>query len=321
MLDISSFKTTNALEDFSIRQINDQKDFIADEIFSPVVIKRSDYKKYQYDLSVLRDAETQSNSKAKANLVDYGVFTSSGKANLHKLAGEVDPADERDADAAVANIEQDTASVILQKLLIRRELEMATLVSTSGSYPAALTSSLSAGSTWADSNGDPEADAATARTAVKGVCGVPANALALSWTGLEKLKQSPALKDRLKYTSGQSLTEEQIKNLLGVQYLHVCKAQYNSANDGAANVIADIWDDFALFYVKNPSQSLRTMCYGRFYVVNHLYTHQYMDEERGSGAGRIKMLEMGWEWDLAAGAVVSSSDGDFAAGYYLDNIY
>lgn len=320
-IDISSFKTRNALENFSIRFANEQTDFISDEVAVPFVIPKAQFKKYQYDLSNLKSTETQKAYDATADQVDYGVFTSDGTAKLHKLAGKINPEHERDADAAVGDIRQDTAATIMEKLLLSREIALVTKVSTAASYPSGLTSTLSAGSTWADAGGDPEADASTARIAVKGMCGKVPNALALSWTALEKLKQSAALKDRLKYTSGQSLTEEQIKNLLGVQYLHVCKAQKNTADQGAADAISDVWDDFALFYVKNPAQGRRTMTYMRNFVVGQLYTHEWTVDDRGGPAGRIKMLEMGWEYTLEAAAVVSSSDSDFVAGYLLDNVY
>lgn len=320
-IDISSFKTTTALENFSIRFANEQTDFICDEVAIPHVVPKNVFKRYQYDLSNLKSVETQKAYDAAADQVDYGVFTRDATAHLHKLAGKINPQHERDADAAVGDIRQDTAATIMEKLLLSREIALVTKVSTSGSYPSGLTSALSAGSTWADAGGDPEADVTTARIAVKGACGKAPNAMAIGWTALERLKQSAALKDRLKYTSGQSVTEEQIKNLLGLQYLHVCKAQKNTADQGATDAIADVWDDFAIIYVKEPAQARRTMTYMRNFVVGQLYTHEWTVEERGGPAGRIKMLEMGWEYTLEAAAVVSSSDGDFTAGYFLDNVY
>jgi hypothetical protein len=320
-LDASLFSTRNALEGFAIRHANSLTDFIAEEIFSPAVVNKTASKKYQYDSSNLKSVYDIADSKASANKVEYGVFTSPLTTQLRKLAMDIDPHDERNADQPVANIEQRAAQVITEKLLIRREQAMVTKVSTANNYPSSLTATLGAAATWASADGNPETDSATARAAVRAACGVAANALALSWTGLEQLKQSPALKDRLKYTSGESLSEQQIKNLMMVEHIHVCKARVNTAIDGAADAVSDIWDDFALFYVKDPTMSLDAMSYGRFYVRNNLYSHLYEDPTRGSGDGRIKVLEMGWEWALEAGAVVSATDGDFTAGYYLDNIY
>jgi len=320
-IDRSQFITRSPLEDFSIRHMNDQTDFISDEVAVPFLVSKSSFKKYQYDRSNLKSVDTRKDSKAEADSVDYGVFTTDVTAVLHKLKGDVDPRDERDADAAVADMETDVAATITEKLLLKREIDLATLVSTSGSYPSGLTSTLGAGATWAVSGGDPVSDANLARAAVRDSCGKPANALAISWKTFEYLKVHPVSIDRLKYTEGKTPTEDAIKNLMGLEYLHVCKAQKNTGDEGAADVIADVWGDFALFYVKNPAQGRRTMQYMRNFMVNRLYTHRYEDDRRGSGAGRVKVLEMGMEYVLSAAAVVSSADSDFAAGYLLANVY
>jgi hypothetical protein len=323
MLNPSDFITRNATEAFSIRYGNQQADYIADYLFPPSPETQKDLiKVWQYDTSQYRSSVVKKSSKATADRVDYSGFYTNRTLELHKLAGEIDPSDERNFDAVVSNIQQDMASLIMDRLLIAKEVEAATLATTAGNYPSALTSTLGAGATWAVTGGDPEADSQTARTAVKVQCGTMANALALSWTGFEYLKNNPALKDRIKYTSGQSLTEDQLKNLLQVQYLFVGKAQNNTNLEGnATQTLADIWDDSAVFFVYDPTPRLRKVCYGVQPIHNRLYSYQYEEVQRGSEDGRIKVLELGWRYTLAAGAVISPSDTDFAAGYLLKNIY
>lgn len=324
MLDVSLFKTRNALEGHSLRYANERTDFVADEIFTPIMVDKSAFKVYQYDTSNMRAIETQKDSKAEADLVDYGVFTTNRTALLHKLAGEVDPADEKDFDAAVADISTDTAETIMERLLIAREVLAATAVETTANYPAALTATLAAGSTWLDAGGDPETNAATARTAVKGVCGKAPNAASLSYTSYEKLKAAPYFVDRMKYTNasaGDASFQTMLKAWLNVQFLHIGAGLKNTnVESNATQSLTDIWADGILFYVKNPSPAKRQVRYGAKYIRNQLYSYKYEVPERGSGDGRIQRLEMGWWYLLAAGAVVSSSDGDFTAGYYLDNI-
>jgi len=318
----SSFVTSTALEDFSVRYANEQADFIASEVFPPIMVSKSDFKIYQYNTSNFKEVDTQKGSKSEADLVDYGVFTTSVTAALHKLAGESDPADEKDFDRPVANVKQDISATIMDKLLIRYERLAASLATTSSNYPAALTSTLGGGATWDSTGGNPEADANTARLAVKGVCGKMPNAVAMSYQGWSKLLASPAIIDRIKYVNGTKPTEEVIKNLLGVDFLHVGKAQYISAVEGnATQTLNDVWDDSAIFYVKDPSPRLKSVRYGATYMRNKLYTFEYDVNERGSGDGRIHRIEMGWWYKVAPGAVVSSADSDFTAGYLLKNIF
>ena len=325
MLNPSSFITRTALENFSIRAANEMSDFIADEVFSPVIVSKEAVKVYQYDSSNFRVLDPRKSSKAAADKLDYGVFTTDRTAVLHKLAHDIDPADADQFDAVVANLQQDAAMGIMEGLMLAKEVEAVTLATTSTNYPSALTSTLAADATWIVTGGDPEGNSATARAAVKTACGKAPNAAAMSWTAFEKLRAAPYFIDRMKYTNG-SVTldgfESMLKAWLGVQYLHICKAQKNTNLEGnATQTLSDVWDDSLLFYVKNTATSPKTMRYGANYIYNNLYNHQYEDNTRGSGKGRIQVLEMGWSYVLAAGAVVSSSDTDFTAGYLLKNIF
>lgn len=333
MLDVSAFKTTDPLEDFSLRSANDMTDYIADDVFTPMYVPKAQFKRYQYDLSNYRETITESSSKAAAQKVDYTVFTTSSQATVHKVAGDVDPRDARDADAAVGDMEQDTMLTLVDRLMIRKERLMASAVSTTGNYPSGSTTTLGSGLKWSDTGGDPEGDVKAGKIQVKGVCGKVPNAMAISWQTFFALQQSAALKDRLKYTSGQSISLEQIKNLLMLDYLHICYAQYNSNLEGnSTQSLSDIFGTYALLYVKDPDTKRRTICYGRNYFVTNkstdasgkpnggFYVYQYQDEPRGSGAGRIQVLEHGWEYKLDFATLDNQSSAKVGAGYLIQGV-
>lgn len=322
MLNPAEFKTTTPLDSFSLRYANEQTDFIADSVFPPMPVEKSDFKVWQYDTSNYRPSNSLKSSKSEADTVDYSGFYTSKKAQLHKLKAMVDPADERDFDAVVSDVEEDAAATVMDRLLIDKEVEATTLACTASNYPSDLTSTLGGSATWASDAGDPEADARTARLAVKNRCGKAPNAMALSWTGFEYLKTNAALKDRVKYTSGQSLTEEIIKNLLQVQFIFICKAQKNTNVEGnATQTLSDIWADEALFFVYDPSPRRKKVCYGVQGIRNELKTRTFEDQKLGSGDGAIRYVETSTWYCLTAGAVVGANDTDFAAGYLLDNVY
>lgn len=323
MLNPADFITRMPLESFSIRYGNEQTDYIADALFPPVPTANKDLTKvWQYDTAQYRVPVVKRDSKASASKIDFSGFYTSKTMELHKLAAEVDPSDERNADAVVSDLQEESAMHIMDGLLIAKEVEAATLATTSSNYISSLTSSLAANLTWASDAGDPVANAKTARLAVKGQCGKMPNALAISYQALEVLKVSPALIDRIKYTTHESVPVEIIKNLLGVQYLFVGAAQKNTNLEGnATQSLSDIWDDSAVFFVYDPTPKRKKLCYGAQPIHNQLYSYNYLDEHRGSEDGRIKVLEMGWRYVLTAGAVESSSSTKFAAGYLLQNCY
>lgn len=318
------FKTTTALEDFSIKAMNEATDYIADEVFSPVIVSKEAVKVYQYDTSNFRVSDSRKASSSEADSIDYGVFATNRTCLLHKLRGEYDPADVEQFDTVVSNLEQDVAATIMDRLLLYREIEAATKATTAGNYPSTLTATLAADATWLVAGGDPFGSSSTARAAVKTSCSKAPNAAALSWTTFEKLRGSPLFLDTMKYTKAsvsEAEFEALLRNWLGVQSLHICRAQKNTNIESAASqVLTDVWDDSVLFYVKNTSTSARVMRYGANYTFNQLYTFKSEDPKRGSGKGRIQTLEMGMSYVLDAGAVVSSSDTDFSAGYLLKNV-
>ena len=321
-LDPVNFITRSPLETLSIRYSNELTEFIADKVFTPVIQSKRQFKIWQADTSNMRARVTLKANDAEADVLDFGGFYTNRDTQPHKAAYKWDPADLIDADRPVSDIETEGAMAITEALMLAREVEAATLATTSSLYPSDLTATLAAGDTWLNSNGDPALNSKTARLAVRARCGKEANAMAISRTGFANLQQSPALKDQLKYTSSGSIPLEMLKNVLMVQEIFVGGAQNNTNMEGnATQTLSDVWDDSALFFVYDPSPRLRKVCYGQGYMRNQLYSHRWQEEARGSGDGRIQKLEMGWTYIQAAGAVISSSDADFAAGYLLKNIF
>lgn len=315
MIDVSNFITRNPIEDFSLQFVNEQKNFISSQLFPVKLVNNSLKSVYQYDTSMMRSVNTKNDSKAQAPIVDYNLFKRNISLDLHKLAAEMDPKDARDADKAVSDLRMDAATNIMSRLLISKELAAATLATTSSNYMSSLYSSLSA-TPWNSASGDPENDAITAHNALVATIGRPANSVALSGTTLRKLKLSASFRDRVKYTTGGPVSDEAIKAFFGVQNLFVSDARYEAGTEGQASTgTTDIWGSNVIFFYQDTNPGLRSISYGHTFLINQLYSHESLEERRGSGAGRLSVLEMGWEWTHAAGYVESSSSSKFAAGY------
>ncbi len=322
MLDPSAMITTTANDSMSIRYANEQTMYAADILFPPVYCDKETTKIYQADGSNFRVSTDESDSLSEADSVDGGYFSTTKTLTLKKLKADVDPNAEAQVDRPVADLENEAAMLIMDRLLIAKEVRAATKAGTSSNYPSDLTQSLAAGATWATTGGDPRAISKTARLAVKARCGRKANALFLSDAGFETLALNEALRDQTKYTSGQSIPMEVIKNLMGVDFIFVGAAQKNvNVQGNATQTLTDIWADIAIFFVYDPAPRLKKVCYGIQPIFKQFYSYQYEDPKRGGPAGRIKVLEKGWSYSLDAGAVISSSDTDFAAGYLVENIY
>lgn len=318
MFDTAAFKTTDALMDLAIRHMNDQSAFIASKVFPIHLIPKSDYKWYQYDRSNLRRVISKKAAKAEADKIEFNVFNNTGKAILHKLAAMIDPQDERDADAVIADIETTAALQLAEDLLIDMEKEAVALATTSSNYPSGLTTTLTSGTdTFVDSGGDPIGLFKTAKNAVRQNCSKPANSLGAAYEVVEALRIHPQLIERIKYT-GTALPDQLIMQLLGIQNLNTALAMENTAIEGAADTLATIWDDDVVIYYDDPAKATKTMTYGKCFMCTDLYTHKYEVPALGAKK-RVKMIEMGWEYDLKFAAQVSDSDADSIAGYCVIN--
>lgn len=324
MLNPSAFETRTALEGYSIRQANAADAFIAEEVFPSVIVSKDLVKLWQYGTENLKSYDTRKDDMAEADEGDYTAFATSKTPVPHKTAQRWNPAEAKNFDGPVSNVEQDAADICVERLLLAREVLMATKALTTANYPAALTATLSTGSTWLDALGDPEGNSATARKECFIACGREPNAAAMSWTTFNALRAAPYIIDRTKYTSPM-MSADVFKGLLagwlGVGEINISKARKKTAVEGnSTQTISDVWGDEILFYVKDPGQSLKKMSYGITVMRNRLWARSEPIPGLGGGDGPIMRLQMGWNYVQEPAAVVSSSDADFTAGYLLTNV-
>lgn len=320
--DRSKFVTRTAEETLAFDFMMDDSSFIATSVFTPKPVDKAVKKIYQYDLSKIRRVNTEAATNAEAASVDEQLFTSDLTLREYKLKRWVNPRDVRDAD--IPALLDDTRAIqqITNHLKLEREIIAATLALTSTNYPASLTSALASGSKWNESDGNPEKDAlGTVHPALLNSCGRQANALALDWVTLAKLKTSPAFQTRTQYTNGGPIPDEVIKAFFGVDYLFVSKARYDSSPEGKAKSIGAVWGDDALFFVYNPGAGMNDVGYGIMGLVSTPFMVQTMEHPtKGGVAGNMRSVEVRTEYGFKAGMVVAEGDADFAAGYLLRDV-
>lgn len=320
--DRSKFVTRTAQEDIAFDFMVDAKDYIADALFTPKPVGKSDTFVYQYDTSKLRLIETKKKTNSEVDLVDEQMFKRNITLEEHKLGAEVNPKDVRDADIGSMVDEARKVKLVTNHLLIAREKLAVDIATTVANYPADLTAALAAGSRWGDAGGDPERDKVTADNALKNRCGMVADAMAIDGDTYRKLRLSPSFRDRIKYTNGGPVSEEAIKAFFNVKYLFIGDAKRDVAVEGAAAAsIGGFWGSNAIFFCYNPSADLEHCSYGHMFLLESpFWTKTTVDERRNGPAGSMKRVEVGTEYILDKGFVVSEADNDFAGGYLLRTV-
>lgn len=319
--DRSAFVTRSAQEDICFDFQLEQEDFIADKLFVPKPVDKADTKIYQADTSKLKLYETRRKTNSEVDLVDEQLFASNITLDEHKLGAEINPKDVRDADVPAMLSEGRKLRLVTNALLLKREDLAATLATTVANYPSDLTSAIAAGSRWDEAGGDPESDKVTADSALIARVGRVANALAMDYIACRRLMLSPNFRERVKHTGSAPVSLEQIKAFFQVDHIFLGKARRDSAVEGATASIAGFWGTNAIFFVHNPSPSIESVSYGHQYALKTPFWTDVMEDQKRKGpAGAMKRVQVGMEYVLGKGYVVSSTDSDFAAGYLFRTV-
>lgn len=326
--DRTKYITRTPEESMCFDYMQAQSGFLADKIFVPKVVDHVQKKIYQSDNSKLRKIIGKNRgTNATPALVDEQFFPTNVTLAQYKYGREIDPVDERDADAPVRPLlgNARASALVTGHHLIEVEAEAVTLVTTTSNYPAALTSAISSGVRWNETNGDPEADSITAHQALKTACGMRANAMAIGDATLDKIQLSPYFRERTKYTGAGKVPVDFIKQMFGVEHLFVGDARYDSGIEGGTASVGAFWTDYALMYVYNPSPAVApepgAVSFAHMYTLaRRFWTAINVDETRQGPAGPMRTLQMGAELALGAGFVAGDGDGDFNAGYLFRTV-
>jgi hypothetical protein len=326
--DRSTFITRTPEESMCFDFMAAKEEYLADKIFTPKSVEKSTTKIYQADKSKLRYVVGEGfGTNSEPPLIDEQFFSTNVTLAEFKYGREINPKDERDADAPVRMMMGNArgAALCTLAMLNEREKKAFDLVTTTGNYTAALTSAISSGSRWNETNGDPEADSITAHQAIKDKCGMRANALAIGDATLDKLQLSPAFRERTKYTGAGKVPVDYIKQMFGVEHLFVGSARIDQVIEGGTAAPGGLWADYALMYVYNPSPAVApdpgAVSYGHMYMLKApFWTDIFVDTKRVGPAGPMRRITVGTEYKLGAGYVAGSGDGDFNGGYLFRTV-
>lgn len=203
---------------------------------------------------------------ANTRRVQYGYSNGNYTLEQHALEA-VCPWELLQEASQVAKIDQ--AAIAVRKtqniIALRLEKAQADLATTAASYQAANKTTLSGTSQWSDYTGtsNPSKDIETAKEAIRAATGKRGNTVIVAAAVYAKLKQHPAIIDRLKYTGRDSVTTDLLANLWDVDRVLVGNAVYTDA----AGLMTDVWGKFVVVAYTNiaSAQDLGEPSYGYTY--------------------------------------------------------
>ena len=256
------------LTNISIGYVN--KSYIADRIFPAVpVLKQSDIvPNFDQSFWYRDDAKV----RAPGTISEGGGWTvntsASYFANRWSRRFEIPDELRRNADAPW-KVDEEATRFVTDKVQMRREVKFATDHFVTGVWTTDKDGGVDF-TKWSDYGASlPIDDVDTYRDAVEALGGIEPNKMAVGKQVHIKLKNHPALIDRIKYTQRAQLTPDLIASLLEVDEYLVGRSIYTTSLEGTAEASVSytrIWGKNALLVYVPSSPSLFTPAAGYTFV-------------------------------------------------------
>ena len=220
---------------------NDDADFIADQLFPVVKVKKTTFKVGKYGKDGLRlpsNSLRTGESKAKRVNLTRG-YDDIGPLQEHSLSDFITKDDYSMTDDPF-DPESDSVENIKSIMALIDEKDLASQLTNTSIVTQNTT--LSGASQWNDyDNSDPIANIVAGITTGKFVT---YNTIAMGQEVWYTLSQHPVILDRLKWSERGVVTQEAFLSLLapyGITKLLIGKAKENSGKEGLADVVGSVW--------------------------------------------------------------------------------
>lgn len=250
------------LTNVSVAYMQKDKNFIADKVFPvvPVMHKSDLYQTFDKD-DWFRDEAKPRIGATESVGSGFNIATGGYNCIPYALHKDLDDYTVSNADMGIG-LEKQATEFVTQRLLLNREKRWAQnfFVGTAwANKVTGVTSSPGAGQVIKLSdytNSDPFGVFEVGRQTMLGTTGFEPNVLVLGNNVFSKLINHPEIRDRIKYTSAESTTEEMLAAFFNVEKVLVAKAIENVAKEREAGSYQFIFGNSALLAYSAMEPSL-----------------------------------------------------------------
>lgn len=301
------------LTQMSIAYLQEQYAFVAGKVFPTVNVNKQSDKYFTYtQADFFRDQVQLRADGTESAGTGYGLSTGTYSALVYALHKDIGDQVRANSDAPLSP-DMDATRFLTQQMLIRQEIDWATNYFATSVWDTDSTPS----TLWSAASGSsPIADVQAGINTVLSNTGYKPNTLVVSYKVFSILKNHSDVIDRYKYTTADSITEELLAKVLGVDKVLVMAGIKNTAAEGATAAYAQIGDRDALLCYSAPSPGLMTPSGGYNFAWTGLAqsggigTNNAISRFR-LDANRADRIEIESAWDFK---VISS-----ALGYFFSN--
>lgn len=252
------------LSDVSVSIKNEN--YVSDIIFPEVLVKKRTGIYFEYDKSKFKVEDDLRSPGTRANRVEYALTQKAyGPLQDHSLESSIPDEDRDEADEPL-ELETDAVENITERLLLSKEADAQTLLSTAGTgytNDANGRTILSGTAQWSDYvNSDPISNVRTGMDKVKSQILKTPNTLLMGYEVFSKLQDHPDIIDRIKYSQLGVVTSELMSKVFNVARVVVADAAQNTAAENQTAAMSYLWGKHAWILYITPKPGKRTVSYG-----------------------------------------------------------
>lgn len=217
-----------------------QAEFVGSALFPTVPVGQRGGKVLSFSTEDFKLYSTQRAPGSNTKRVQYGHSSISYSLEDHGLEGVV-PEELMQEASAVPGIDLARVAIMKTQRIIGMRLEkaQADLAQTSGNYTVSNTAALSGTDQWSHASSDPAGKIEAAKEFVRSKIGLRPNVMVMGPAVFTALMNNPQVRDRLKYTTTQSLTTDMLAAWFGFRRVLVGDGVYNASD--ASSDFTDIW--------------------------------------------------------------------------------
>lgn len=273
---------SSTLSNIGVAFFQTTQDFIYPKVFPILDV---DHKKDQYWIwpsdAWLRDEARKRAPHTESAGSGFELSTDSYNADVWAFHKDLDNQTLANADDGL-NLETATVNFVSSRLALRQERQWASDFFTTGIWTTNLTGVAAAPNAtqflqWNDAASDPEADIDRVRETMMSLTGFEPNTMVLGWQVMKYLRRHPDFKERIKYVSSGSITEQMVAEFLEIPNVYVAKAMVNTAPERATKNVSFIFGKSVWIGYVAPNPSRLTPSAG--------YTFRWTGVSGGLGLG------------------------------------
>ena len=261
---------------------------VGEKIFPVVpVVKESDvYYVFQQEELVLEDSLRAPGAKVKE--IQWDVTTSTYTAQEHALGFLLPDRIVNNADVPIRP-RITTTQKLMKKILLGAERRIQLVVQDTANVGGSATPSIK----WDGTSPTIERNVDTAKNSIRTTAGIDPTSIVIPYQVSQTVKRDTTVRDLIRYTipANELLRNGDLPPVIWNLEVIVAEAIYNSANEGQAQTLTDIWTDNVLVFYKENVPSLDTLSLGYVMRVNAPIVKTYRVEERAGEMIEVSILQ------------------------------